>query len=156
YDAVFPRQDFTGDVEAMCLYAGTGCSAIADIPSAGELVERLWRECSEEWLEEGGLGRGGGGAGEPHDPRSCAAVAQQPGSGGPRAWRPRGGAGASEPSNYSYELRLKPGWRLQMYYTLRTDMGPSGQSARLLATAVGADHQSGEVLGPSSALRRDA
>ena len=48
YGAAFPQQGFTGNIEAMCLYAGTGCSAIADIPSAGELVERLWRECGEE------------------------------------------------------------------------------------------------------------
>jgi nitronate monooxygenase len=57
YEAAFPRQGFTGNIEAMCLYAGTGCSAIADIPSAGELVERLWRECGED----DGMGRSGGG-----------------------------------------------------------------------------------------------
>jgi len=48
YEDTAPRAGYTGNIEAMCLYAGTGCSAIADIPSAGELVERLWRECSEE------------------------------------------------------------------------------------------------------------
>ena len=45
YETTAPRQGYTGNIEAMCLYAGTGCSAITDIPSAGELVERLWREC---------------------------------------------------------------------------------------------------------------
>lgn len=47
YEDAAPKQGYTGDIEAMCLYAGTGCGAIDDIPSAGELVERLWRECEE-------------------------------------------------------------------------------------------------------------
>lgn len=61
YEDTAPRAGYTGNIEAMCLYAGTGCSAIADIPSAGELVERLWRECGEEAFEDGGIGRRGGG-----------------------------------------------------------------------------------------------
>ena len=48
YEDTAPRAGYTGNIEAMCLYAGTGCCAIADIPSAGELVIRLWRECIEE------------------------------------------------------------------------------------------------------------
>ncbi|HLK60684.1 MAG TPA: nitronate monooxygenase [Chthonomonadaceae bacterium] len=60
YEDTVPRAGYTGNIEAMCLYAGTGCSAIADIPSAGALVERLWRECGEEAFEDGGTGRGGG------------------------------------------------------------------------------------------------
>lgn len=48
YEDSAPRAGYTGNIEAMCLYAGTGCSAIADIPSAGELVARLWRECAED------------------------------------------------------------------------------------------------------------
>lgn len=36
-----PRAGFTGDIEAMCLYAGTGVARIDDLPSAGELVRRL-------------------------------------------------------------------------------------------------------------------
>ena len=48
YEDTAPRHGYTGNIEAMSLYAGTGCSAITDIPSAGELVERLWRECDEE------------------------------------------------------------------------------------------------------------
>jgi nitronate monooxygenase len=61
YETAFPRQGYTGNIEAMCLYAGTGCAAIADIPSAGELVERLWRECGEEALGDSGRGCSGGG-----------------------------------------------------------------------------------------------
>ncbi|HJU72805.1 MAG TPA: nitronate monooxygenase [Gemmatimonadaceae bacterium] len=34
-----------GAVLEMALYAGEGVDAIRDIPSAGELVERLWKEC---------------------------------------------------------------------------------------------------------------
>jgi len=37
----------TGDIEQMCLYAGTGCGSIEDIPGAGELIERLWKECEQ-------------------------------------------------------------------------------------------------------------
>ncbi|MFI5385666.1 MAG: NAD(P)H-dependent flavin oxidoreductase [Fimbriimonadales bacterium] len=48
YEDTAPKQGYTGDIEAMCLYAGTSCSEIDDIPSAGELMERLWRECREE------------------------------------------------------------------------------------------------------------
>ena len=45
YDDTPPRTAMTGNLEAMCLYAGTSCAIIDDIPPAGELVERLWREC---------------------------------------------------------------------------------------------------------------
>jgi len=34
----------TGDLESMCMYAGEGVSKIKDIPSASELIERLWKE----------------------------------------------------------------------------------------------------------------
>jgi nitronate monooxygenase len=44
YEDTAPRIGYTGDIEAMCLYAGTGCGAISDIPSAAELLQRLWRE----------------------------------------------------------------------------------------------------------------
>lgn len=47
YEDTAPQQGYTGDIEAMCLYSGTGCGAITDIPTAGELVERLWQECCE-------------------------------------------------------------------------------------------------------------
>jgi nitronate monooxygenase len=45
YEDTAPRVGYTGDLEAMCLYAGTGCGAIDDIPRAAELLERLWWEC---------------------------------------------------------------------------------------------------------------
>lgn len=45
YESAAPRRDYDGDIEAMCLYAGTGCSHIADVPPAEELVTRLWSEC---------------------------------------------------------------------------------------------------------------
>ncbi len=45
YEDTVPREGYTGDIEAMCLYSGTGCGAIADVPPAAELVQRLWREC---------------------------------------------------------------------------------------------------------------
>lgn len=44
YEDTAPRQGFTGTIDAMCLYAGTGCSLIYDVPSASDLVHRLWRE----------------------------------------------------------------------------------------------------------------
>jgi len=47
YEDTAPRLGFTGDVLSMCLYAGTSCGSIFDIPPAGELVKRLWEECQE-------------------------------------------------------------------------------------------------------------
>ncbi len=44
YDETAPRQGMTGDIESMCLYAGTGVGAITDIPPAAKLIERLWDE----------------------------------------------------------------------------------------------------------------
>jgi nitronate monooxygenase len=44
YSDTAPRQGFTGAIEAMCQYAGTGCAAIHDIPSAADLLPRLWQE----------------------------------------------------------------------------------------------------------------
>jgi hypothetical protein len=35
-------------VTELAMYAGQGVDVIRDIPSAGELVERLWRECLDE------------------------------------------------------------------------------------------------------------
>jgi len=48
YEDVAPKAGYTGNIEAMCLYSGTGCSEIQDVPSAGELLARLWRECCEQ------------------------------------------------------------------------------------------------------------
>lgn len=45
YEDTAPRQGFTGDIEAMCLYAGTGCNHIHDVPTVGEILARLWAEC---------------------------------------------------------------------------------------------------------------
>ena len=47
YDETAPRQGMTGDVGAMCLYAGTGVGAIGDVPPAAELIERLWRDACD-------------------------------------------------------------------------------------------------------------
>lgn len=44
YSDTAPRQGFTGDIEAMCQYAGIGCAAIHDIPSAADLLPQLWQE----------------------------------------------------------------------------------------------------------------
>ena len=46
YEDTAPKAGYTGNIEAMCLYSGTGASAIRDIPSAAELVERLWRQAN--------------------------------------------------------------------------------------------------------------
>lgn len=56
YEDTAPKAGYTGNIEAMCLYAGTGCSEIADIPPAADLVERLWRECLEQPIEDGRQG----------------------------------------------------------------------------------------------------
>jgi len=39
-----PGKGVTGDLESMVMFAGEGVKNINDIPSAGELIERLWRE----------------------------------------------------------------------------------------------------------------
>jgi nitronate monooxygenase len=41
YEDTAPRSGFTGDIPALCLYAGTGVSAIRDLPTAEQVVERL-------------------------------------------------------------------------------------------------------------------
>ena len=47
YEDTAPRVGMTGQVGAMCLYAGTGSASIGDVPPAGELVARLWREAQD-------------------------------------------------------------------------------------------------------------
>ena len=47
YGAASPVQDDRGTIVEMALWAGQGVDAIRDIPSAGELVGRLWKECLE-------------------------------------------------------------------------------------------------------------
>jgi nitronate monooxygenase len=44
YEDTAPRQGMTGDLAAMCLYAGTGCGKITDIPTAATLLARLENE----------------------------------------------------------------------------------------------------------------
>jgi hypothetical protein len=39
--------DDRGEILENGLFAGMGVDAIRDIPSAGELVARLWKECVE-------------------------------------------------------------------------------------------------------------
>jgi nitronate monooxygenase len=45
YSASSPVVDDQGAITEMALYAGQSVDAIRDIPSAGELVARLWKEC---------------------------------------------------------------------------------------------------------------
>ena len=44
YEDTAPRTGFQGDIAAMCCYAGASCAAIYDLPSARDLVPRLWEE----------------------------------------------------------------------------------------------------------------
>lgn len=53
YDSAAPRFDHSGQIEPMCLYSGTGVGKIADIPSAADLLSRLWSDCLP-WLETAG------------------------------------------------------------------------------------------------------
>ena len=45
YSIAQPGRDDRGAVTELALYAGQGVDAIRDIPSAGDLVARLWKEC---------------------------------------------------------------------------------------------------------------
>jgi nitronate monooxygenase len=45
YSAQTPGADERGAITECALYAGQGVDAVRDIPSAGELVARLWKEC---------------------------------------------------------------------------------------------------------------
>jgi len=45
YSTSPPGPDDRGALNELVLYAGQGVDAIRDIPSAGELVARLWKEC---------------------------------------------------------------------------------------------------------------
>jgi len=47
YSSAAPRAGTTGRILDMCLYAGAGCGAIADIPSACDLVSKLWTDCTQ-------------------------------------------------------------------------------------------------------------
>jgi nitronate monooxygenase len=54
YEDTAPREGMTGRIEEMALYAGMGVGRIRDIPPAGELVKRLWRETLEALEASGG------------------------------------------------------------------------------------------------------
>jgi nitronate monooxygenase len=45
YSGYPPDRDFHGAVKEMALMAGLGVEYVKDLPAAGELVQRLWREC---------------------------------------------------------------------------------------------------------------
>ena len=45
YSVIGPGPDDRGALTELVLYAGQGVDAIRDIPSAGELVARLWNDC---------------------------------------------------------------------------------------------------------------
>ncbi|HVT11402.1 MAG TPA: nitronate monooxygenase [Fimbriimonadaceae bacterium] len=44
YEDTAPRVGMEGSIGEMCLYAGTGCAKIADLPAAADLVAKLWNE----------------------------------------------------------------------------------------------------------------
>lgn len=44
YDDNEPLDGWEGAIDEMCLYAGQSCAVVRDIPSATELVHRLWRD----------------------------------------------------------------------------------------------------------------
>lgn len=45
YEDTPPRATMVGNPEAMCLYAGTSCEHIRDVPPVHVLLDRLWNEC---------------------------------------------------------------------------------------------------------------
>ncbi len=49
YDDAPPLVSTQGDPAAMCLYAGTSCEAVGDVPTVSFLMEQLWREA---WRSE--------------------------------------------------------------------------------------------------------
>jgi len=50
-----PVQGLEGAVTECVLFAGLSVEVVKDLPAAGELVERLWRECE---AAQGALDRG--------------------------------------------------------------------------------------------------
>ncbi len=44
YETIPPMQGHEGALEEMAMYAGEGVAAVNDLPTAGELIERLWNE----------------------------------------------------------------------------------------------------------------
>ncbi len=47
YDDMAPRPGMSGALAEMALYAGMGVGDVTDLPSAGDLVRRLWREAED-------------------------------------------------------------------------------------------------------------
>jgi nitronate monooxygenase len=45
YEGTAPRPGFVGTLADLPMWAGTSVEHIKDLPAAGELVGRLWREC---------------------------------------------------------------------------------------------------------------
>jgi nitronate monooxygenase len=45
YQTASYDRELNGKVEECALYAGLGVDSVKDLPPAGELIERLWREC---------------------------------------------------------------------------------------------------------------
>jgi nitronate monooxygenase len=45
YQTAFYDRDLRGAVDECALFAGLGVDFVKDVPTAGQLVERLWREC---------------------------------------------------------------------------------------------------------------
>jgi hypothetical protein len=45
YSQTPPGPDDRGAINELALYAGQGVDAIRDVPSAADLVARLWKEC---------------------------------------------------------------------------------------------------------------
>lgn len=48
YSINSPAAFYTGDIEAMANYAGTGVADIHDIPTVSELIVRLWKEFQDQ------------------------------------------------------------------------------------------------------------
>jgi hypothetical protein len=45
YGLTAPVPGMTGTVTDLAMYAGRGVDAITDVPGAGQLIARLWKEC---------------------------------------------------------------------------------------------------------------
>jgi len=45
YSELPPLEGMAGSVDELCIYAGGGCADIRDIPSAGDVVKKVWGEC---------------------------------------------------------------------------------------------------------------
>ena len=48
YETIPPLVGHEGELEGMAMYAGEGVGAVNDVPTAGELIDRLWSEYENE------------------------------------------------------------------------------------------------------------